>query len=360
MYIPLVFITINCLGLGDNMFSMFKNADENKKTPDDKDVALYQQATAIVRDYVLMAAPLDQLEAEVKKNPNVLLPTINIEGREGTLLQLAIIGLDQTIKSMNGIEDEGMAERLMKLHVKFLPETVPQALEKARLASFDEFEVKETKRILKKARLLISFEEDDEEAKQLAVLNTAFNIVQNNKPLADIIVKNYIKSIKPAVMTDNRYYLNLLQLLYRAFGLLATRGEELEGRWFGAQAHRFCLEIIGGAIEAELPPRQRQILMSGYCQLLYQNKKAGRLINLDPEKRLGVDYYYNTGGCDDNSAAKVHWGMGRFERDLAETVFQDLFRTITSASKTYAATQHSEKQVSDEHADLRRYRYVMK
>ncbi len=222
---------------------------------------IYQKAMIIARDYVLPAAPLDLLEAAVEKTPAVLLPTLRINGMKGTLHELAIIGLDVTIRSVRGLEDEGMADRLLRLRQKFLPETMAEAFTQAQHAAF------------------IEEKDGASKAKQLAVLNEAFYRVKDEKPSADSVVADYLKSIKPVEMINNSYYLNLLQFLYRAFSFIAVRDYEFDRRLYYTHSSRFCIEVIGTAIERELPPRVRQIVMSGLSQFLHQGTIEKRFID---------------------------------------------------------------------------------
>jgi len=159
---------------------------------------IYRQTVAIARDHVLTAGPLDALAAEVEKNRNVLLPTVNItiqiDGQSlrlsGTLEQLAIIVLDRTIKTDRDFEDKGCAETLRELRAELLPDTIPQALKQASFAT--SFEDKTT--------------EEKRRSAELAILNQAFNLIKANKPGAHEIVRNYIKSTQPSVITDNKYF----------------------------------------------------------------------------------------------------------------------------------------------------------
>lgn len=224
-----------------------------------------KQALTIVRT----AGPLDMLETIIKNKPQVLLEKFKVDGMEGTLLQLAIIGLDLTIGG-----DEGMTERLMMLHEKLLPDTQPEALKQARFAS--PLEDKEMK--------------IERESKNLEALNHVFDAIkQADEKTAEAIeaFKEFVSSSKPEVMTDNRYNLNLLHLLYAAFNLLAERHEELKGKSYGAKTRRFCFEIIG-AIQKALPNRTRQILMNGVANLFDNGEMEPRVVDRDGIKFLGV------------------------------------------------------------------------
>jgi hypothetical protein len=307
----------------DIRISSSSYANNRRLTIFGKDVLghLYHQAQIIARNYVLPAADLDRLKTMIEKNPNVLVPTIEIGGKRGTLLQLAIIGLDQAItsKSTNTVEYKAMDRLLMECHEQWLPDTVPDALKKAREASF--FEAKE--------------DESKSSLKQLEVLNEAFDMIKDEEPSAGSIVKKYLKSIKPTQMSNREYHLNVLRLLCRAFDLFRKKGRDFENEWYGAQADRFRLEVIGGAIQPELPPRLRQILISGLYSLFYENRNAERVV--DPEgvlfrsaygSVLGVDYFY-----DDNGRCHKADQLQPFLK--TPFVYDDLFEAVVSASNVY-------------------------
>jgi hypothetical protein len=241
------------------------------------------------------AGPLDQIETYIRKAH---------AGREAhlqaTLMQaitLAVKGLDQTIRDEKGTElDEGMAERLLTLHAELFPKDQAKALEQARLAAPLEDE---------KAKK----EREEKNVAAIEQLFTAF--VQNDKdalPEAINTFKEFVKNMKPKEVTDNRYYLNLLHLVFAAFDVLARRGGNLppidendDGSWYGKLGDRFCFEIIGAALEGDMPHRVRQILRSGVYYLLSGSKKAERVLDVSgvlfrgdgSNYSLGRDSYYD-------------------------------------------------------------------
>ena len=170
---------------------------------------------------------------------------------------------------------------------------------------------------LEQARLAAPLEAPEDKATReslnLTALKQVFNAIkQNDKKTASAIeaFKEFVKSTKPAVMNDNRYYLNLIHLLYEAFSILTKRGEALprvgrepHGEWYGKLAERFCFEIIGG-LERELPPRIRQILRTGLYYVLNKERKVRRALDIDGTaflgtaagSLLGVDSYYDDFG----------------------------------------------------------------
>lgn len=311
----------------DIQVSTYSPANKHKLTIFGRDVAdhVYQQTIAVALNFVLPACPLDELEAEIRKNPNVLLPTIEIDGMKGTLLELAIMRLDQTIKMKEGV-DEGMAERLMRLQTEFFPESKQEVLLRAQNASrpADEKE--------KKSR----------DTANLSALTTAVDAIKANKPREDVIknFKEYLKSTKPAVMTDNKYNLNLLQLIPDAIEMLGNRIKDLDG-WCSDKAFRFCLEVIA-TIEDELPDRQKQILMSGVYQLLNENKKADRVRIASNSSFRGVpgsdwlfavNYFYDVYG-DAARRARLVLRCGGARRG-----FSRLMSAITSAARDLCCSQ---------------------
>lgn len=235
------------------------------------------------------AGPLDKIEDYIKKAH---------AGKEAhlqaTLMQaitLAVKGLDQTLRDEEGkVLDEGMAEKLLTLHAKLFPKDQAKALEQARLAAPLEDE---------KAKK----EREEGNVKAIEQLFTAF--VQNDKdalPQAINTFKQFVKSMKPNEVKDNRYYLNLLHLLFAAFDILARRGGNLpridendKAGWYGKLGTRFCFEIIGAAIESDMPPRVKQILRSGVYDLVsVPDDKRKAVRDLDISGALfrgeGIDY----------------------------------------------------------------------
>ena len=254
------------------------------------------------------AGPLDQIEGYIRKAHARKEPHL-----QATLMQaitFAVIGLDQTTRDEKGTElDKGMAEGLLELHAELFPKDQPKALEQAKRAAPLEDEK------AKKAR---------EEANLAAVdqLFTAF--VQNDKdalPAAIETFKEFVKSSKPKVITDNRYYLNLMHLVFAAFDVLARRGGQLPriegetyGQWYGKLADRFCFEIIGAAIESDMPHRVKQILRSGVYYLLSGDKKAVRHLDISGAlfRGDGTDYLLGVNSYFDDSEAAGAVGHGRW------------------------------------------------
>ncbi|HVY53490.1 MAG TPA: hypothetical protein VHA13_03120, partial [Gammaproteobacteria bacterium] len=165
------------------------------------------------------AAPLDEIEKYIRqahaKNEPFLQDTLI------RAIQCAVIGLDQTIRDENGQElrdkegkllNEGMAERLLKLHAELFPENHENALAEARLAPPEESKEAKQKR-------------EDANTDAMGNLFTAF-IQNDEKALSEAIetFKTFVKNLKPATITNNQYYLNLLHLISVAFNVLATRG----------------------------------------------------------------------------------------------------------------------------------------
>jgi hypothetical protein len=236
------------------------------------------------------AAPLDDVEACIKKAH-----ARKEEHLSDTLVQAikqAIINLDVTIRDERGVEiAEGMAERLMKLHEKLLPDTFPKSLEQARLVAPPLEDEKE-----KSLR----------ESLNLAATNQVFDAIKKN----DEKTAAAIETIKD--FARNTTLLNRIHLLYVAFDVLARRGGELPridgesyGGWYGALADRFCFEIIGAALERDLPRRIQQILEIGLYYILNGTKKADRRLDIDgrgfrgvpgSDRELGVNCYFRPFG----------------------------------------------------------------
>ncbi len=248
---------------------------------------------------VYYAASLSEIEKDLrkafKKNPRILSKTFDLGVVRGTLAQLALIGLDRTLRNDQGrIVDEGMAERIFKLHHELAPDTFENALKEA--APVAKLEDTTTKNARKSANLE-------------AIQKVFEAITKNDAHTAGAVAgfKDWLKNQKPRVMTDHSYHFNLIHLLYCAFDTLTRKGLSLSGGWDGDVAAQFCFEIIGGTIEVELPPRIQQILRSGLSFLLHSNQPAPRTLDLcsilfnssqpswsSTPLRLGVNAYYGS------------------------------------------------------------------
>ncbi|HSW71698.1 MAG TPA: hypothetical protein VLH77_06995 [Gammaproteobacteria bacterium] len=238
--------------------------------PDQSYITECKQSEAIARDHILTAGPLDGLEKEARKNPNALLrpirTTMTLDGIdftfEGSPLQLAIMLLDQTVQSAEDstgpkTTDEGQAEKLMDLIQELMPERMREAQEQARSAAPEE-------------------DEKASEAKESKILKDAFDKIKANDPdAASKIIRDHIINTKPAVITDNQYFLNLLKLIPTAFNLLLSRACELKGGLYGDQADQYCFKIIG-TIDRVFPFKLRKILRTGLYSLLYQGGHIDR------------------------------------------------------------------------------------
>jgi hypothetical protein len=299
------------------------------------------------------AGPLDQFEFYVRqyaenlkktKQKNKLLDeTLTIDGVQGTLIQILISKLDLTIRKENGWEiDEGMANRFTKLVGELWPDRLQEVLKQAPTAA-----------PLEDAKAM-----QEREATHIAAINTVFDAIgQNDEKITQQGIetfKEFVKTMKQQLLndkgclTDNRYYLNLIHLIYGAFDVLARRGGELlpinsndPGQWYGAKADRFCFELIGAVLQLDLPPRVRQLSRSGLHYIFENNKKVVREVDQHGEQYfgiqsrdvLGVNFYYDPCG-----RGRARGGPGG---EWVAVAFSKLLRTITSASKIYAATSLS-------------------
>jgi hypothetical protein len=268
------------------------------------------------------AGPLDQFEFYVRqyaenlkktKQKNKLLDeTLTIDGVQGTFIQILISKLDLTIRKEDGTEiDEGMADRFTTLVGELWPDRLQEVLKQAPTA----------------APLEDAKAKQEREATHIAAINNAFDAInQNDEKITQQGIETFkelVKTMKQNLLndkgclTDNRYYLNLIHLIYGAFDVLASRGGELlpimhtfdGGLWHGTKANRFCFELIGAALQLELPPRVRQLLKSGLYYLFKGNKKVVRDIDehgalffgLPSRDVLGINSYYDVfGAWDDN------------------------------------------------------------
>lgn len=312
---------------------------------DEKHGDTYIQAENIARDLILTAGALEDIKALVSINPRVLLPRIRIpyhlEGMpeplmlEGTLEQLAIILLDLRLISNSGVIDEGIADLLRALRTELLPDTLPLAAEQAQQAApaIDEKAIDDI---------------------QLPVLNLAFDDIKRNKPNAAVaLVRAYIKSIKPEVISDYRYFLKLLRLLGNAFSVLADdRGGELDGKWYGPQGDQYCFKVIGLAIEAAFGKRMRKILENGPFNFFYNNRIPARTVDRNSDKFLqdgslilGSNSFYGDSGVWTRSMVdNANEGLGgRFDffSDLCSNYISGakLLRRITTPTTSKALTK---------------------
>jgi len=289
-------------------------------------VAEYVPAEVIAYDHVLPAGPLAGLEKEVRKNPDAVLQltrtTMTLDGVIFTFdlspLQLAMALLDQTIQAVEDstvpMTDQGQAEKLMDLIAKLMPERMSEAREQARSAAPIEDEK------TSKAK----------EEERSNVLNAAFNQIKiNNFDIAGKIIMAYIINTKPAVITDNRYFLNLLKLIPMAFNLLLTRAKELKNGLYGDQADQFCFRIIG-TIERVLPPKLRKVLGTGLYYLLYQGRNIDRTMDvLDTSYLTGDGWELSFNRYFDDTAGRECGGRAW----LSQREFSKLLSAITSAQQ---------------------------
>lgn len=257
------------------------------------DITIYQ-AHAIARDHVLKAdgkpakckatvvvvdeknpdAPPSSadsfaaLDAAVIANPAVLQQQITITVKrdgedhtfQGTLETIAMANLGFTISSENPqkpMVSEGRAERLRGLRERLLRHTVPLALEQAQLALPKQQDAKAI------------------EARKKA-LNAAFDKIKEKNPAAaQKILRDYVNSTKPAVITDGSYYLNLLQTYIDGLNMLINRGsKELTDSWYGPQGDQyFC---VLGMILRPFSMDLREILMTGAWYVLRDGRPVAR------------------------------------------------------------------------------------
>jgi hypothetical protein len=268
-----------------------------------------------VLKHVFYAGPLDQLETYIIKNPEILLKTFNINDMQGTLVELAVIGLDQTIKSNDGtVVGEGVKEKLLQLHEelekqkKLQPGSHAIALEKANCASLhetaEEKAIRETNNVAALEQLFDAFVGNPNDTQEIKAgkITTAITTF-----------KAFLKSLKQQMMTNgimktNQYHLNLIHLIASAFDVLGRRGGSLEGKWYGALGDRFCFEVIGGAIQSELPPRARQLIKQKLYSLFNENRQVIRDLDVNgalfksftsafAKFSLGVSLFYDDFGA---------------------------------------------------------------
>ncbi|MHB1946698.1 MAG: hypothetical protein ACYCQI_01115 [Gammaproteobacteria bacterium] len=216
---------------------------------------VYQKAIAIAINYVCTGAPLDLLEAEIRKDPRVLLPILEIDGMKGTLEQLAIIGLDYTLNKFSGAQEEGLFERLKNLRKELLLGTIPEALQQYQQAS--PLADKKEKNLIEN------------------IANTVFDMIKAKKSLKEVDEYLGKNLVKPKVITDNRYNLFLLKLLKKVIKVFQIRLVEITDWSDRNDSNRgaisMCISAIG-IIQIPTPLRVRQLFRGGLYYLLNDNR----------------------------------------------------------------------------------------
>jgi hypothetical protein len=255
------------------------------------------------------AGPLDQFEFYVRKyaenlkktrRKNKLLEEIFIiDGVQGNLIQILKSRLDVSLRKEDGTKiNEGMADRFIKLVGELWPDRLPEVLIETPVARLFEEEkaiIAEDDADLENMMLCMSaiLQLNDEELIQQSL--EVFNQVMMNKKACFSNDEGYL--------TDNRYYIKLINLIFAAFSAL-KQGTELLGEdsddealcdSLEEKAHRFCVELIGGILQRDLPPRIRQILKSGMLDLFCNHRKVIRDIDTDGAQFLGHNTENNLG-----------------------------------------------------------------
>lgn len=306
-------------------------------TPNQNYITECKQAETIARNHILTAGPLDALEKEARQNPIALLRPIRITMAldgieftfEGSPLQLATMLLDQTITQAEDstvpMIDEGQAERLMSVIEDCLRDRIPEAQVQARVAAPEEDEEKS------------KVEKD----KELEVFGNAFNAIKaNNFDAARNIIWNYIISTKPAVITDNQYFLKLFRLIPRALNFLVAQfNKAKDGEWDWNKAAQFCIRTIG-TIERVLPHKLRKVLRTELYYMLYQGRNLNRSLDSSDASYLAVGGLELAVSCffDDLRVAALRWRAG------SGWHFSSLYQQLHQRSKSYAAIEHSSEE----------------
>src|SRR3982750_1091324 len=96
----------------------------------------------------------------------------------------------------------------------------------------------------------------------VAAVNQVFEAIMRNDQYTHAAIKNFKEFVETTTV------LNRIHLLFVAFDVLARRGSELHGQWWGKLADRFCFEVIGGGLQKDLPPRIQQLLKTGLYYIL--------------------------------------------------------------------------------------------
>lgn len=263
------------------------------------------------------AAPLNDVETLIRKAH-----ARKEEHLSATLIQAtkqAILDLDVTLRYAAGEEmSEGMAERLMKLHEELLPNTFSKCLEQAKLVvPLESIEEKETR-----------------ESLNLAATNQIFDAIKKN----DENTAEAIKTFK--VFVKNTTTFNRIHLLYLAFDVLVRRsgefprinGDAHNGGWYGKLAEQFCFEIIGAAIELDLPARLRQRLKAGIYYIFTSGRDAIRVLDIDGFDRELRDLgYFN----DEGSSWRPTMNKDYLHRSLgcARDMFESYYKRLQLHSK---------------------------
>lgn len=273
-----------------------------------------QQAFAIARDYILPAGWLDILETIISENPSVLLHTIEINGIKGTLYQIAIMRGDLSIKSQDGIElVEGMAERLKKLMIKYLPEGEQKA--ECQAKSVLAFEDKKEEIQAALTTVLNAIRKEDNEFKEQSE--------ETKHAIEDF--KHYLKNMRPEVISNAGHLFNLLQMLHMAFDE-AKRASQNEDQWSANKSDLFVKKIVG-YIQAELPVRLAQIIWIGVTRVFSHHSSPNRDLN----ELLLSERVYNDDG---NYIIQTGNGSGLRVNESFQNLYQTLLAEAQSLSQT--------------------------
>lgn len=222
----------------------------------------------------------------------------------------------------NVILCEGMAEKLMAL-CKVLDKTHPgifaECMKQARLAApFEDETQRETR----------------ENLNQDAV-RQVFDAIQKN----DDKTTDAIKTFKE--WAGKTSVINRIHLIFVAREELANRGHELppvnlkdRGKWYGVLGDQFCYEVIGDALQADLPPHMKRALAVGLYYIFNRTKELVRVndpdgvsasfINPADGWLLGLSCFYSEFG-------PVAGGGRRRGGEF----LQNLLRAITAALRSY-------------------------
>ncbi|MHB1948097.1 MAG: hypothetical protein ACYCQI_08295 [Gammaproteobacteria bacterium] len=272
------------------------------------------------------AAPLELVESYVRKSY-----ARKEKHLASTLMQAIIKAIkdgDVTLRKSDGSEvnkGEGMADRLIKLYKELFPDTFMQCLN----------QVKET------ARCLVDEKEIAARDAHLIVVNQVFSAIIKNDANTAEAIKNFKDFAKETTI------LNRLHLLSVAFSVLGKRLEEIplkEGEMpthphFRMLAHRYCYEVIGSALEMDLPARIRQLVKIGVFYLFNWSQPAERQLDFKElflndrrwthvHHKLGKNCFYADTGVTE--VPPPAWSCNN-----SYALFQDLLRAISSALKFY-------------------------
>jgi 6-pyruvoyl-tetrahydropterin synthase len=296
-----------------------------------------------------------QLSRELKNNSkiNALVDRTFIMGSmQGTLMQLLVSRLDVSLRNEKGEEikeNEGMAESFLKIIAELLPARLTKVQKQAEHASpkesLDEKQIRERTHVDEVTKIFEAIKQNDANITNQAI-ETFTKFVKNKK-------SSFLN--EQGYLTDTRYSMDLLHLIYVAFDVLSRRGGELPGvnagyedaRWYGSKADSFCFKIIGGLqLEfKDLSSRLPQILNSEVFDVFIRHKKVNRGVDVVSSifRGEGSDYLLGNDSYYDDHCSRGP-GVGHAKRLRGPWAFAQLIKSNNTSIQNICTMQFAAKE----------------